>query len=183
MDISQLSGCKFYTNGSVPDPYPGHYYSFWPSTPTQIPYDKGFAGIYLSNCGGLNIGKDGATSTVRNKFYQLRNGIVMRNGTATVFGSDFYNFEGSVIKLNSQVLLDLNQYGIHVINNFIHAADNTFDNIKRGIYTHTASAKYMTMSLIFQIMILDLLLIEAFHHLIPQSNLLQQTTLKVVIKE
>jgi len=140
----EITGCRFYTSSNVPNPYAGQfYYTAWPTTPYGVPFNQGFAGIYLSKTGSFHIGKVGALATDRNKFYQLRNGIVARNSYSRVFGSDFYNFEGSVPKVLVDPLLDLNQFGIHNFggSGYTNIEDNTFTNIKRGIFTEHSFAR------------------------------------------
>ena len=42
-------GCHFYTDTAIPDPYPGQeYYPDWPVSPSEIPYDQGYAAMYLT---------------------------------------------------------------------------------------------------------------------------------------
>src|SRR5690606_11922314 len=128
-----ISGCRFFTEGSLPDPYPGQYY--YPSWPTSadIPYDQGFAAVYIAGAAGLNIGFVGALGADRNKIFNMRNGVVMMYAVADIAGTDFYDFEGAQSKLLGDPLLDLNQYGIH---NFFAASkieQNTMYNLMVGI--------------------------------------------------
>lgn len=132
----QVTGCQFYTATSLPDPYPGqYYYPSWPSTPTVIPYTQGFAAIYLSRTVGLNIGYEGAEDPDRNKVYNMRNGIILRDETVSdISGTDFYDFEGNITRSLPNPLLDLNQNAINMINVESRIKDNTMDNLMVGIY-------------------------------------------------
>lgn len=130
-----ILGCRFFTSGTLPDPYPGqYYYPSWPDNPT-IPYDQGFTAIYINGTAGLNVGKKGATGAVRNKIFNMRNGIILRHSIADIFGTDFYDFEGGIPRALPDPLLDLNQNGIHATGAFIRVEDNTMDNLKFGINT------------------------------------------------
>lgn len=129
-----MIGCKFYTTSSLPSPYPGQYYflGFPPSQP-YIPYHKGFAAIYISGFAGLHIGLEGAEDGVRNKIYDMRNGIILRYAATHIYGTDFYSFEGGVPNVPGHPVLDLNQFGIHAYVSSLRIEDNTFENIMRCI--------------------------------------------------
>lgn len=132
----QIWGCEFYTATTLPDPYPGHFYSpSWPTTPTETPYNQGFAAIYLSRTVGLNIGYDGAEGLDRNKIHDMRNGIILRDETVSnISGTDFYDFEGGFRRALPDPLLDLNQFAINMINVESNIRDNTIDNLMFGVY-------------------------------------------------
>lgn len=127
-------GCEFFTNTSLPDPYPGqYYYPSWPSTPTEIPYNQGFAAIYMSGTTGANIGYAYAEGADRNKIYQMRNGIILRNSVSDISGTDFYDFEGLIPPTVEEPILDLNQNSINMYRAFSRIEDNTMDNLMVGI--------------------------------------------------
>ncbi|HSF88470.1 MAG TPA: NosD domain-containing protein [Saprospiraceae bacterium] len=132
----QIWGCEFYTATTLPDPYPGHcYYPSWPTTPSETPYNQGFAAIYLSRTVGLNIGYDGADSLDRNKIHDMRNGIILRDETVSdISGTDFYNFEGGMRRALPDPLLDLNQFAIHMINVESNIRNDTMYNLMFGVY-------------------------------------------------
>lgn len=148
----QIWGCEFYTATTLPDPYPGHYYSpSWPTTPTETPYNQGFAAIYLSRTVGLNIGYDGAEGLDRNKIHDMRNGIILRDETVSnISGTDFYDFEGGFRRALPHPLLDLNQFAINMINVESDIRDNTMDNLMFGIFglesSNTIQRNVVTLS-------------------------------------
>ncbi len=132
-------GCKFYTaSESLPDPYPGHpYYPSWPSHST-IPYDKGYAGIFISGAGGLHIGKNGAEGFVRNKIYNMRNGIVLRHSVSNITGTDIYDLEGGLTGVDDPDVEDLNQFGIHSHRSMSEIYNNTIYDLLFGISANTS---------------------------------------------
>ncbi len=132
----QLIGCKFYTDSDLPDPYPDqYYYPSWPSTPTQVPFNKGYAAIFLSGVAGFNIGFVGATEDDRNEIYHMRNGILLRNSVADIVGTDFHDFEGSKLPTQNESVLNMNQYGINSFRCLSIIEDNTIDKIMVGVYS------------------------------------------------
>ena len=147
----QIWGCSFYTNTTLPDPYPGHpYYPSWPTTPTEIPYNQGFAAIYLTGLSGLNIGYVNAVGSDRNNIYQMRNGIILRQTTSNISGTDFYDFEGNIPDITEDPILDLNQHAVNLYRSTSDIVDNTFDNLMIGIHgtesTDTIRSNEITLS-------------------------------------
>ncbi len=131
----EVSGCKFYTLSGLRDPYPGHhYYPIWPTAPATIPYDQGYAAIYLSGINAMNIGLVEAAGSFRNEVYNMRNGVIMRNSTANVYGTDFYDFEGGRPRTIAHPVLDLNQYAIHSFRSVGRIVNNTMDNVFTGVH-------------------------------------------------
>ncbi len=131
----QILGCKFYTDGSLPDPYPGqYYYPSWPTTPTEIPYDKGYAAVYLSGTNGLNFGFVGAESSDRNEIYQMRNGILLRYSVMNVAGTDIHDLEGDQPRSFPNPQRDLNQYGINGYFSYSDIEDNTMSDLMVGTW-------------------------------------------------
>jgi len=131
----EIRGCHFYTSTTLPDPYPGQDYDNWPTTPAEIPYNQGFAAIYLSRTVGLNIGYADAEDPDRNKIHDMRNGIILRDKTvADISGTDYYNFEGGIARSLPDPLLDLNQHAIDMNHSVSIIRDNTMDNLMVGIF-------------------------------------------------
>ncbi|MGB4850388.1 MAG: right-handed parallel beta-helix repeat-containing protein, partial [Saprospiraceae bacterium] len=131
----QIWGCKFYTSSVLANPYPDQYYDpSWPTSPSQIPYNLGFAAFFLSGVSGVNIGFKGATGGDRNKIYQMRNGIVMRNSDSNIYGTDFYDFEGSQVRRPAEPILDLNQFAVNSFRSHSFIDNNTIDNILVGVF-------------------------------------------------
>jgi hypothetical protein len=108
-----ILGCKFYTDEALPDPYPGQYYDpAWPANVT-IPYDQGFAAVYVTGAAGLHIGRKNAVGADRNEIYNMRNGIVLRYSVSNITGTDIYDLQGGLPATLPDPVLDLNQRGIH----------------------------------------------------------------------
>lgn len=130
----QIWGCKFYTDNGLPDPYPGQYY--YPSWPVVdgIPYEVGFAAIFLDGFSGMNIAYPYAEGVDRNEIYEMRNGIVLRNTVANIYSSDFDDFEGDWSSALNVPLLDINQYGIYCYSSSSIIQDNVMTNVKDGIH-------------------------------------------------
>lgn len=83
----------------------------------------------------MNIGYEGAEGSDRNKIHDMRNGIILRDGTVSnISGTDFYDFEGSLKSSSPNPLLDLNQSAINMVNVVSNISDNTMDNLMYGIY-------------------------------------------------
>ncbi len=116
--IGFLTGCKFYTEEGLPIPYIGQFYApSWPTSPSLIPYDVGYAAMYLSGTSGLNFGNRNASNAGRNMVYNMRNGIISRFSFIDVYKSTFRNFQGSIPEImvliqslisTKQVLIYLN---------------------------------------------------------------------------
>lgn len=131
----QIWGNEFFTNTEVPDPYPGmYYYPSWPTTPAEIPYNQGFAAIFISGVNGAHIGYVGAIGADRNEVYQMRNGIIIRNSVSNVSGTDFYNFEGLIPNSIEEPVLDISQNAINMYRAVTRVQDNTMENLLVGIF-------------------------------------------------
>ncbi len=132
----QITGCKFYTDDVVPDPYSIHHYSSWPTTPSHIPFDQGFAAIYLGHSAGLNLGEEDGSVANRNKIYQIRNGIISFESDINIYGTDFYDFEGSLsrYKFDQPPVLEVNQHALYSISSNVKMVDNTITDIMIGAY-------------------------------------------------
>ncbi len=131
-----IKGCKFYTNTVVPGPYPGHIeYEEWPESPVEIPYDQGYAAIFLTGSIGFDVGYIHAEGADRNEVYQMRNGIILRNSVLNISGTDFYDFEGGIPKVPVDPVLGLNQQAINGYRSWAYVIDNTFAHIMVGIHT------------------------------------------------
>ncbi|MEP6646846.1 MAG: T9SS type A sorting domain-containing protein [Saprospiraceae bacterium] len=136
----QIWGCQFYTETTLPDPYVGHpYYPSWPTTYPEIPYNQGYAAVFLSGTGGINIGYKGADSGDRNKVHDMRNGIVMRNSVGDIYGTDFYNFKGKIPASVANPILDLNQHAIDMYRCATLIKENTMDSLMVGIYARESN--------------------------------------------
>jgi hypothetical protein len=80
----EISGCTFYTDGYLPDPYPTqHYEGDWPSE-AGIIFRKMYAAVFMKNCVGLDIGKRTAVGAEWNEVYEARNGVIMLNSHAYI---------------------------------------------------------------------------------------------------
>lgn len=132
----EIEGCHFYTSGTLPDPYPGQfYYPAWPTTPSGVPYNQGFAAIYLSRTVGLDVGSEKATGTKRNKVHDMRNGVILRDRTVShVGGTDFKDFEGTRVGNEMGLVRDLNQYAIHMNNVVSDIQKDSIKNVMVGIF-------------------------------------------------
>lgn len=144
-----ILGCKFYTDDVVPDPYPGHFYSSWPTTPSEIPFDQGYAAVFVARSVGLNLGLHTASVANRNEIYHMRNGVININSDIHIGATDFYDFEGSVY-IDPNIPADdppatllINQYAMMSISSpDLTASNNTIDNIMRGGYGQWSSTTY-----------------------------------------
>jgi hypothetical protein len=139
-----ITGCKFYTNDVVPDPYPGHYYSSWPTSPANVPFDQGYAAIYVAHSTGLNLGFAHASAAQRNKIYQMRNGVISFESSIDIAGTDFYDFEGTIsgsVKYEIPVL-EINQHAIHSTQSIHEVKNNTITNIMIGAYSWQSCTTY-----------------------------------------
>lgn len=132
----QIEGCHFYTIDTLPDPYPGqYYYPSWPTTPAGIPYNQGFAAIYLSRTVGLDVGSAKATGAKRNKIHDMRNGVILRDRTKSdIGGTDFKDLEGTRVGSEYALVRDLNQYAIHMNNVVSDIQKDSIKNAMVGIY-------------------------------------------------
>jgi hypothetical protein len=138
----QIYGCKFYTSSTLPDPYPGqlgfypaqYYYPDWPTTPAEIPYDMGYAAVYLSGTQGIEFGFVGAESSDRNEIYLMRNGVILRYSGMNVAGTDLHDLEGDRPRTISSPQRDLNQYGINGFFSFSDIEDNTMESLMDGAW-------------------------------------------------
>ncbi len=134
-----ILGCHFYTETQLPDPYPGHYY--YPSWPllASIPYNQGYAAMYISGSSGLYLGGLGVSGAKRNKIYNMRNGVIAKRATTKIFSTDFKNFEGSVPKRSLYVLLDYNQRAISLEGSLCHIEQDSFVNVMMGVFSTRSS--------------------------------------------
>ncbi len=137
-----ILGCNFYTDSQVPDPYNGHpYYPSWPSN-IAIPYNQGYAALYISGSTGLDLGKLGANLSERNVIYNMRNGVIARYSTTDILGTDFESFEGSVPKPAAlSGLLNYNQRGISLELTKCHIEQDTFKNVMIGVHSSIRSTQ------------------------------------------
>ncbi|MBK8829956.1 MAG: T9SS type A sorting domain-containing protein [Saprospiraceae bacterium] len=137
-----ILGCNFYTDSQVPDPYTGHYYfPSWPSN-IAIPYNQGYAALYISGSTGLDLGELGADLAERNVIYNMRNGVIARYSTTDILGTDFENFEGSVPKPAAlSGLLNFNQRGISLESSVCHIEQDTFKNVMIGVHSSLRSSQ------------------------------------------
>lgn len=135
-----ILGCQFYTESHLPDPYPWHfYYPAWPSSP-GIPFNQGYAALYIVGSTGLDIGKLDPGSNERNLIYNMRNGVIVKGSTTKILGTDFKFFEGSVPKLAVVGgLLYYNQRGISVEGSVCHIEQDTFKNVMIGVHSTRSS--------------------------------------------
>lgn len=131
---SHLWGCEFYTKNGLPEPYPGQYYDpSWP-VDANVPYNVGYAAIFMDGFAGLNIGYPEAIEEDRNEIYQMRNGIIMRSTVSNIYCTDFHDFEGNWVVAPNIPLLDINQYGIYSYFSYSTITENTINNVKHGIH-------------------------------------------------
>jgi type IX secretion system substrate protein len=139
---THILGCQFYTETQLPDPYPGqYYYPSWPSN-IAIPFNQGFAALYIVGCTGLDIGNLGATSATRNKIYNMRNGVIAINSNTNILGTDFKDFEGSFPKpAIFNTLLNYNQRGITLEGSVAHIEQDTIKNVMIGVHGTRSSQK------------------------------------------
>ena len=141
---AQIVGCDFFTDNAVPDPYSGHhYYPSWPSTPSQIPYNQGFAAIFISGSNGLNLGYNGATGSYVNNIYNMRNGIVSRNSVMIIQGTDFHDFEGTMVNDPPDEKLDINQHAIHSFRSVLNVRDVTVNDVMVGAYSEESNTTFL----------------------------------------
>ena len=129
-----ILGCQFHTSTSLPDPYNGqYYYPSWPSN-VAIPYDQGYAALYIAGSTGLYMGELGATGSDRNHIYNMRNGVIVRSADTKILGTDFAHFEGTVSKIfAANDLLNYNQRGISLENSVCHIEQDTFVDLMIGV--------------------------------------------------
>lgn len=133
----QLWGNEFFTDGTLPDPYPGqYYYPSWSTTVDEVAIDQGYAAIYLSGLTGLNVGYVGATGRERNYIHDMRNGVILRQTVGDVYGTDFASFEGGAPDHLNINQLDFNQLAIHAFWSDTRIEDNTVDDVIRGFWGH-----------------------------------------------
>lgn len=135
-----IVGCEFYTTTALPDPYPGmFYYPAWPTTPTEIPFNQGYAAIYVFGATGLVIGKTGAEGGERNLIHDMRNGIVMRYAVLPITGTNIYDLEGDQPRFMAHPVREINQTGIHCFLSFSNITDNVMEDMMVGISTNTST--------------------------------------------
>jgi len=139
--VGFLTGCKFYTEEGLPIPYTGQFYApSWPTSPSQIPYDVGFAVVYLTGTAGLNFGKRNASAAERNRVYNMRNGIISRFSYIDVYKSTFRNFQGSIPNIKGiDPILDINQTGINLFESVTTIEYNLFGNLLKGVISNLSS--------------------------------------------
>ncbi len=137
-----IIGCEFYTDGSLPDPYPAqspfpaqYYYPSWPTTPAEIPYNQGYAAIYIFGATGMHLGRVDAETEERNDIHDMRNGIIVRYSDFDIAGTDIHDLEGTQPNRPPDPVLDLNQYGIYEFDAGSTITENVLDNLLVGIFT------------------------------------------------
>jgi len=136
-----ILGCRFFTSTQLPPPYSGHfYYPSWPLI-ASIPYNQGYAALYIAGSTGLNLGQLNPNNANRNMIDSMRNGVIVRSATTRILGTDFENFVGSVSKI--ALLgghLDVNQTGILLYGNATcHIEQDTFRNVMKGVRSTRSS--------------------------------------------
>ena len=140
---AQIIGCNFYTHNVVPNPYPGHYYyPSWPTSPSQIPYNQGYAAIFISGSSGLNLGYDGATGSFRNDIYDMRNGVICRNSAIEIKGTDFHDFVGTMVRNPADELLDINQHAIHAYRTTLNVRDVSVSDVMVGSFAEESNTTF-----------------------------------------
>jgi hypothetical protein len=133
-----IIGCHFYTETQLPDPYPGHHYPSWPLL-ASIPFNQGYAAMYISGSTGLYLGGLGLSAGKRNKIYNMRNGVIAKRATTKIFCTDFKHFEGSVPKRSLYETLDYNQRAITLEGSLCHIEQDSFINVMMGAYSTRSS--------------------------------------------
>lgn len=82
----------FTSFGSIKEPYLGHpYYPAWPASSSENPTNKPFAGIIDNEVFGF---KYDPHPLFKNKFKNLRNGIILNNVTQTIQNVEIDDMEG-----------------------------------------------------------------------------------------
>jgi hypothetical protein len=135
-----ILGCRFFTSTVLPPPYGGHhYYPSWPVL-ASIPYNQGYAALYIAGSTGLHLGQLNANAANRNLIDHMRNGVIVRGATARIVGTDFENFEGSVPKIAAlSGHLNYNQRGISLEGSTSHIEQDTFRNVMIGVHSTRSS--------------------------------------------
>lgn len=135
-----ILGCRFFTGTQLPPPYGGHfYYPSWPLI-ASIPYNQGYAALYIAGSTGLNLGQLNPTTINRNTIDSMRNGVIVRSATTRILGTDFLNFEGAVPKVNNLTgHLNFNQRGISLEGSVCQIEQDTFNNVMIGVHSTRSS--------------------------------------------
>lgn len=141
----EITGCKFYTDGSLPAPYPGQYYdllySGWPGGEGGIIYDKMYAAVYMKNCIGLTLGSRAATGTDKNEIYEARNGVIVLNSNSYVVKTIFHDFTGQFASpfIHNPGTLKVNQVGIYSNRSMVNIEWNYVEDVYVGVWGIEAS--------------------------------------------
>lgn len=133
----EISGCTFYTDGYLPDPYPNFYYDGdWPSPEGGILYNKMFAAVFMRNCIGLTIGAIGATGANINEVYNARNGVMMIGSTTSVVKTSFHDFSGQFTSpfIHSPGIPKINQVAIYSERSNTLINSNYTDDVYVGVW-------------------------------------------------
>jgi len=135
-----ILGCRFFTSTQLPLPYGGHhYYPSWPSL-ASIPYNQGYAALYIAGSTGLYLGQLNPINANRNMIDHMRNGVIVRGATTRILGTDFEDFEGSVPKIAAlSGHLNYNQRGISLEGSVCHIEQDTFRNVMIGVHSTRSS--------------------------------------------
>ncbi len=135
-----ILGCRFFTGTQLPPPYGGHfYYPSWPLI-ASIPYNQGYAALYIAGSTGLFLGQLNSTAANRNMIDHMRNGVIVREATTRILGTDFEDFVGSVPKLAAlSGHLNFNQRGISLEGSVCHIEQDTFRNVMIGVHSTRSS--------------------------------------------
>ena len=132
---SAITGCTFYTDGYLPDPYPGQYYydEGWPDPNNGIVYNKGFAALYLENSRGVTLGS--TEGSARNEVYNMRNGVIVINSNCYVAGTDFHDFTGQFPFGSIHIgIRETNQVGVYSDHSVVNVEKNGMVGIMVGVW-------------------------------------------------
>lgn len=138
----QITGCTFYTDGYLPDPYPTQYYEGdWPPAQDGIIYRKMYAAVFMKNCVGLGIGDRTATGSDWNEVYEARNGVIMINSNSYIAKTDFHGFTGQFPDglIQRPSLLRINQVAIYSDRSVARIEWNKTEDVMVGLWGQESS--------------------------------------------
>jgi hypothetical protein len=137
-----ITGCTFYTDGYLPDPYPTQYYEGdWPPAQDGIIYRKMYAAVFMKNCVGLGIGDRTATGADWNEVYEARNGVIMINSNSYIAKTDFHGFTGQFPDglIQRPSFLRINQVAIYSDRTVARIEWNKTEDVMVGLWGQESS--------------------------------------------